>query len=893
MNKKNLFARRKFISSAVIGVLSTLEASAFLTSFSGKPGSEVKKSLFTPGSSIPSDTFHIIPHTHWEGAVFATREAYLGIGLPHIITALKLLKEYPEYRFTLDQVNYIRPFLERYEEEGKAFRQFIAEGRLEIVGGTDTMHDTNIPSGESIVRQMLYGKTYLRRELGVDVTVGWGIDTFGHSAQMPQLLRLAGYKSLWFVRGVPNRQMPSEFFWQGIDGTQIPAFWLPHSYVIMARVPGNITDFNSFVRKKFDSLTHHTNGGKDRAGLAGWDVENPQEHLPLMMKEFAQQKELPFNLRFSVPTEYEATMAKRNDRITFKGEFNPIFQGVYSSRIELKQKLRNVERLLLTAEKLGTLNNLLGKPTEDADVWKAWEPTLFNQAHDLMSGVMTDHVYADTIRGYDFSQQIGEDIMDNQLDFLVSLIDTTGGEIPLVVYNSMAWLRTDVVETNIGFAKGGVIDIEVVDQDGKIIPVEILTAERYDDGALRQARIIFIAKDLPALGYAVFRVNPLQAASTLNAALKEDNEMGLIENEFYKAVFDLYTGAMTSLVVKSNQWEVLESAGNVVSRQYDGGDFWELYQNLRDGMLAKTTQQKPPTDFKERLSKENQYRGEKGSVHRGPVYSEFTVKHGFGTENWFATTVKLYAGIRRIDINTKIYNIEKYVRYQVIFPTTIKQGKNVHEIPFGSIERPLAIEFPAQNWADYSDGEKGLALLNHGLPGNLTSESTMILSLLRSAKIENYGYGGGYEKWMTSDTGLQMHKTLSFDYALVPHMGDWRQAEVYRDGYEFNNPLICHKAGIHKGRLPQKWSMLELSHNNVIVTAMKPGSDGSTIVRLYEASGNATAGVIIKSRVAIRSAHEASLMEDTIKALKIEGNTLRFDLEPFEIKTFKLQLKTI
>jgi len=310
MNKKNLVARRKFISSAVIGVLGTLEASAFLTSFSGKSGSEVKENLFTPDSSIPSNTFHVIPHTHWEGAVFATREAYLGIGLPHIITALKLLKEYPEYRFTLDQVNYIKPFLERYEEEGKDFRQFVAEGRLEIVGGTDTMHDTNMPSGESIVRQMLYGKTYLRKELGVDVTVGWGIDTFGHSAQMPQLLKLAGYKSLWFVRGVPNRQMPSEFFWQGIDGTQIPAYWLPYSYVIMARVPDNITDFNNFVKKKFDLLTPYTNGGKDRVGLAGWDVENPQEHLPLMMKEFASQKELPFNLCFSVPTEYEATMTK-------------------------------------------------------------------------------------------------------------------------------------------------------------------------------------------------------------------------------------------------------------------------------------------------------------------------------------------------------------------------------------------------------------------------------------------------------------------------------------------------------------------------------------------------------------------------------------------------------
>ncbi|MEJ7587453.1 MAG: glycoside hydrolase family 38 C-terminal domain-containing protein [Ferruginibacter sp.] len=892
MNKKESVGRGKFIASMAVGVLGTLESSAFLTAFSTK-GNLGLNALLRPGNALPRDTFHVIPHNHWEGAVFATREAYLEMGLPHIVTALKLLRDYPEYRFTLDQVNYIRPFIERYEEEGKAFRQFVAEGRLQIVGGTDSMHDTNMPSGESIVRQILYGKTYLRKELGVDVKVGWGIDTFGHSAQMPQILKLAGYHSLWFVRGVPNRQMPSEFFWEGLDGTKLPAFWLPHSYVIMARVPNNINDFNTFVKKKFDSLTANSGGGKDRVGLAGWDVENPQEHLPVMIKEFNRQQDPPFNLQFAVPTEYEATIAKRNDRTIFKGEFNPIFQGVYSSRIELKQKLRNVERILLNAEKLGAINNLLGKPTEDKDVWKAWEPSLFNQAHDLMSGVMTDHVYADTIRGYDFSQQVGEELVEHRLDDMVSMIDTGGGEIPLVVYNLLAWQRTDVVETNIAFAKGGVIDIEVVGPDGNAIPVEVLSAERYDDGALRTARIIFIAKDLPALGYTVFHVNPLKAASSLNMALKENSETTFIENNFYKVSFDMYSGAMTSLLVKEDQWEVLSGAGNVVARQYDGGDFWELYQNLRDGMVAKTTTQTPPTDFKERLSKENQYRGEIGKIHQGPVYAEFSVKHGFSTDNQFETRVRLYAGIRRVDINTKIYNIEKYVRYQVMFPTTISQGINVHEIPFGAIERPLAIEFPAQNWADYSDGKRGLALLNHGLPGNLTSGSTMMLSLLRSAKIENYGYGGGYEKWMTSDTGLQMHRSFSFDYSLVPHQGDWREAGVYKDGLEFNNALVCHKTGIHKGKLPKKWSLLEVSHQNAVITSVKPGPGGSTIVRFYEASGNATKGITLKTKLSLKSAHEANLMEDVIKATKTAGSALRFDLAAFEIKTFRLQFKTV
>ena len=123
----------------------------------------VEETASTPGNK---DIFYVIPHTHWEGAVFLTREEYLDIGLPNILRALRLLKAHPNYRFTLDQACYVRPFLERYPEEVAAFRQFIKEGRLAIVCGNDVMLDVNMPGGESYVRQVLYGKGYFRKKLG-------------------------------------------------------------------------------------------------------------------------------------------------------------------------------------------------------------------------------------------------------------------------------------------------------------------------------------------------------------------------------------------------------------------------------------------------------------------------------------------------------------------------------------------------------------------------------------------------------------------------------------------------------------------------------------------------------------------------------------------------------
>src|SRR5579862_6631867 len=159
-----------------------------------------------PVTSAPMDrqTLYYIPHTHWEGAVFKTREEYLEMGLPNILQALCLLKKYPDYKFTLDQVAYFKPFLERYPEEAAAFRKFVSEGRLQIVGGMDVMPDDVKPGGELFVRQMQYGKQYCREQLGIDVTVAWLLDTFGHHPQLPQLLKEAGYTSFWFCRGVPN-----------------------------------------------------------------------------------------------------------------------------------------------------------------------------------------------------------------------------------------------------------------------------------------------------------------------------------------------------------------------------------------------------------------------------------------------------------------------------------------------------------------------------------------------------------------------------------------------------------------------------------------------------------------------------------------------------------------
>ncbi len=876
-----------------------------LTAILTGPGSVDAQSSKT--ISQDKGTLYFIPHTHWEGAVFKTREEFLEMGLPNILKALNLMKRYPNYKFVLDQVAYVKPFLERYPEEKVAFRQLVSEGRLQLVGGMNIMPDVNMPGGELFVRQLLYGKGYYRDTLGVDVTVGWLLDTFGHHSQIPQLLKLSGFKSFWFFRGVSDLDVPSEFLWEGLDGTQIPAFWLPHGYGLLHGAPANLAEFDRFVRDRFNGLDRFSRR-RERVGLAGADVSEPEEHVPPLVEEFNRKGDAPFKIRFAVPTEFEDVVAQRKDRPVITGEFNPLFQGVYSSRIELKQWYRNMERLLTTAEKLASVARWLGLPFDEGALWRAWEPVLFNVTHDLASGVMTDHVYEDTLRGYQFSQRLGEETVEDLLDGLASKIDTRGEGIPILVLNTLGWTRSDKAEVEVGFSENGVHGLSLVDAQGQEPLIQLLDVKRHGDGGLKQVRIAFVAQSIPALGYSVYHVVPrrivgdfrLDKAGSMGSidfhgdwwtGSTAQQDSGSIENEFYRATFNLWTGELTSLVDKERNWEVLSGSANVVAREPDGGDFWELYGTLHGGRnIAMVKKQLPPKPGMAEFS--SQQVGGSGRTRSGPVFSEYSVAHPFGNGH-FGTTVRIYKGLRRLDFTTKVLNNDRLVRYRALFPTSIKGGRSTHEIPFGAIERPIGVELPAQNWVDYGDGEKGLGLLNLGIPGNNVADDTMMLSLLRSAVIGAYAGApvGGFEPGVSSDSGLQLGKVLTLQYALVPHYGDWRQAKLYRAGLEFNQPLLTRKLAAHDGKLPKRWSFLEVSEPNVVVAALKPGPGGKTILRVYEAEGKTTPAIRIKLAAGLTSLQETNLMEADGRKLEVENDTIHFDLRPFEIKTFLLELQ--
>jgi alpha-mannosidase len=889
------------VSNSILGAASSFGVSRRETNLPAAERQQIQS-----GTSKP--TLWIIPHTHWEGAVFKTREEYLESGLPHILQALHLLAEYPDYRFVLDQAAYVRPFLERYPEAAPEFRTFVQEGRLELVGGNDVMLDVNMPSGESWIRQVLYGKGYYKRELGANVTVGWALDTFGHHAQMPQLLRLAGYKSYWFQRGVPGNNTPSEFLWQGIDGTRIPAFWLPLGYGLFYPSPANADQFTAYARGIWQALGHHSHW-PNRVALAGADVVNPEAILPVMVHTFDREADQPFTIRFAVPTDFEAVVDKRPSEPVITGEMNPVFQGTYSSRIELKEHLRHAERVLTTAEKIAALDSWLGIRIPPENLSRAWEPVLFNEAHDLISGDMVDRVYVNTIDRYRFSDALGKEMVDDDLNALAAHIDThahgssSSESIPILVFNSLGWSRTDVAVTRIGFTEPGVTAIRLLNPSGQEIPVQMMHPEHYSGGGIEDADIAFVACDVPALGYAIYEVNPerappanfgagdeLNSPSAQQTASTDHQDVGSIENEYYRATFNLWTGAMTKLVVKqqTGDWNALgEPRGNVIAEEQDGGDLWELYGTLNGARLTAMTR-KSGLPLPDRSHFSDEWVGGNGATTVGPVFSEFHISHPFGSGT-FATTVRLYHGIRRVDIQTELVNNDKLVRYRMLFPTSITDGSRYDEIPFGSMERPTDQEFPAQNWIDWSNGTRGVALLNRGIPGNNVARGTLLLSLMRSATISAYPFIGGYQPGESSELGLELGVRRQFDYALVPHMGDWRAAHIYRYGLEFNNPLIVRVISAHSGSLPTRWGLVRISPHNVMMSAFKPSRRVTAVVRVYEAGGQSTERAKVTLQPGVTRVDECNLMEEPVRRINFTQNTFTFNLRPYQIKTFCIQ----
>ncbi len=837
---------------------------------------------------------HYISHTHYDAEVFLTRDETFEIGYSVLLGALSAMRTDPKFKFALDQTCYIEPFLRTYPEERPFFEQMIAEGRLEITCGMHAMPDVNIPSGESFIRQVISGKSYCQSELGLDIRSGWLLDTFGQHPQIPQLMAKCGFDYNVFQR-LGSVDGHTEYWWKGLDGTQLFCHWMRSSYCVLYYAPGNLHEFKKFVDTRLKDLKQHATTPHILA-VSGADLTHIQPNVTSLFEQYNQTYD-DIELVVSTPKEYFDTVKDLVEFPVWEGDLNPVFQGCYSARIAVKQWNRRVETELVITEMADAFAALLGKPTQAKHLMQIWEPVLFNQFHDIICGSHVDKVYLNTIDRYKASHVQASQCLESSLEHIIDQVDTTGEGIPIVVFNSLSWDRDDVVECRVGFSEKSVFEVEVRDSQGNSVLSDLTQCERYDNGSIKRATVLFIAKGVPSVGYEVYRVLPTPQVSPSSEVhsnqpdfLMANIDTDIIENEFFKIEVDAWNGAIKSLVNKATDWEVIpqdKPFGNTVVQELDNGNFWEYNGHCKGDALIPMNRLHPlPAECDRRASFSHHYGGD-GRVTNGRARTDYNVNFAYG-KGFFATRIRLYAGLPRIDIHTRLINEDERVRYRMALPTTLQNGTITQEIPFGAIERPNG-EFPAQNWMDYSDDKQGIAILNKGLPGNNVEGDVLLLSLLKCTALkEGYGEVGGFNRSTKTTDGYELGVSHAFDYAYVPHSGDWKQAQLYRRGLEFNQPLMARKTSHHSGSLPQRQSIYSLSAENVVISAVKSHPAG-TVVRVYEAEGKPCSGVVLKSAFSITGAEETDMLEVGGVSISVENDSVTFDIGAFEIKTLLLR----
>ncbi|MGO9084788.1 MAG: alpha-mannosidase [Candidatus Sulfotelmatobacter sp.] len=793
-------------------------------------------------------------------------------------SVLDLMREYPDFKFTMSSARTYEWMQEKYPDLFEQIEQRVKEGRWEVIGGMWVEPDLNMPDGESLVRQILVGKRYFQKNFGVDVKIGWNPDSFGYNYQLPQIYKKSGMdyfvtqKLLWAHEFTvfPYKL----FWWQAPDGSRLLTYF-PHDYAggIDAEPLG--TDLSIWMPsiygpKLSDSPEMmHLYGVGDHGGGPTRVMLDHAEELRAPDAVFPR-------LQFSFARDFFSDMEKKLPSMqvpTWDGElYFAYHRGVFTTQAETKRRIRRAEENVLNAEKFAALASLYGRPYPQDEMERAWNNLLFDHFHDIMPGSGIAVNYLDAKRNLENVDRVANDITRGSIREIAAHVNTQNEGAAVMVFNSLAWPRTEVTEVEAQLPAPAAA-IEVVDSAGKPAQLQVL-AEDLDTHRFR----FLLLANVPAIGYQTYFVRPTRKLeekppTTLRASADT------LENEFFRVKIDPQTGCMTSLFDKRSGTESLAPAETDT-----GGP-----KNSTCGNLLQTFVDKPKqwdawnidADFEKQhwdLDKADEVK----LIESGPLRAVIEIKNHFQNST-FVRDVTLYAGVPRVDVKTQVEWHEKHILLKVAFPVSAHSDKAAYEIPYGSIERPTTrntpaekaqFEVPAQRWADISDARHGLSLLNDCKYGYDAMGTVLRLSLLRSPE------------WPDPHADEGHHE---FTYSLYPHGGGWKDALTIRQGFELNYKLISLPVGNHQGTLAAEHSFVQTQSDNVIVTALKKAEDDDSLVlRYYEWAGK-EGEVKLELPPGAQSAWETDLMEKPIASIPVQSGAVEVHTKPYEIKNIKIK----
>jgi alpha-mannosidase len=804
-------------------------------------------------------------------------------------TALQLMNEYPAYSYTQSAAAYSEWMCEKYPAMCQEIQDRVKQGRWEMVGGMWIEPDLNMPDGESLVRQLLIGKRYFRDKFSVDVRIGWNPDSFGYNWQLPQIYKKSGVD--YFVTQKMDwndtNHLPFKlFWWQSPDGSKVLTYF-PHDYdlgiepVMLAKDAAQAWKRNPGLPEMMHlfGIGDH-GGGPTRAMLdAGVRWTDPKMVYPKTFFGVAQgffsdvegkldsehspvwnyQSIASGSTALPAPPPGMVSIPTWNDELYFE-----YHRGVFTSQANHKRNMRESEVWMLDAEKYSAFAWLSGLNYPSARLNEAWKKVLFNQFHDLAAGSGIGIIYKEAQRDYDMVRLTAGEASSAALANIAARVDTRSpaGAVPVLIFNSLAWPRKDLVEVAVQMPGGLKDGVSVVDSRNHTAPSQVLST----DAATSTVRLLVEPESVPSLGYSLLQVAPGRHdfATDLSAH-------GLtLENAALRVVVDPKSGCITSLYDKRTKFESITAGacGNELIAFHDNPkqyDAWNI-----DSDFEKSFTRLDSADSVQ-------------LIESGPLRATIRV-----TRTWqqskFVQDIRLYAGLDRVDVVSDIDWHETHILLKAAFPLAASSSHATYEIPYGSIERPTTrnnswesakFEVPALRWADLGDSAHGFSLINESKYGYDAKDNVLRISLLRSPT------------WPDPDADHGHHH---FAYSLYPHAGDWKQALTVRRGYEFNSPLTALATGPHAGAASSQNSFISVEPENVVLTALKKAEDGDALLlRFYEWAGKSSE-VHFTLPPGATSARLTNLMEQpegSPLAVSADGK-ITVPVHPFEIVSIRV-----
>ncbi|WP_158793362.1 glycoside hydrolase family 38 C-terminal domain-containing protein [Granulicella sp. L60] len=813
----------------------------------------------------------------WTESVDAVKRTYS--------TALQLMREYPDYKFTQSAAAYNDWLTEKYPAINDDIKKRVDEGRWELVGGMWVEPDLNLPDGESLVRQLLLGKRFYAKEYGKDIRIGWNPDSFGYNWQLPQIYKRSGvdYFVTQKMHWNDTHQLPfSLFWWQSPDGSKVLTYF-PTDYVHTDLDPVRVSRDAVHQAKLAPGLRESMDlygigdhgGGPTRMVLdEGEAWSKPGQVAPAMRFTLAQdffssvEKKLDqdsprWNYASiadgykspSLPSEGAIHVPTWNDELYFE-----YHRGIYTTQAGHKRNMRESEVVTLDAERYASFAWLQGKTYPGDDLTEAWKKITFNQFHDLAAGSGIATIYKEAEDDYRQVRRIAGGISTSSLQAVAANINTvvpTG--VPVLVFNPLGWQRSGLVEINVQLSSRSPAGVEVLDANNSLQPSQILES----DPANHTYKLLVDVHDVPSLGYKLLHVaaGPRHAPTDLHA------HNLTLENHNLRVSIDPSNGCIQSIFLKQSSYESLApgACGNQLQTFIDKPKDYDAW-NIDPGTLDHFTTITSVDSVK--------------LIESGALRSTIRIQRTWQSSK-FTQDIVLYADSDQVEINNIVDWHETHVLLKAAFPLAASSPNATYEIPFGTIQRPTTrnnswetarFEVPAQRWADLGDAQHGFSLLNKAKYGYDAAGNVLRLSLLRSTTWPD----------PNADRGIQR-----FTYALYPHTGDWKHALTIHRGYELNDPMTAVQVASHTGAMPQSLSFASIQPENVIISAVKKAEDSNALLfRFYEWAGQ-PATVHLRIPNGSTTATATNLMEKAEAPADLKDGTISLDIKPYEILTVR------